>query len=253
MRTYVINLDRAAERLAHMRRQFDQLGISFVRIAAVDGTSLSDRELLSFRTLAENGERPYQWMPSEIGIFLSHKLAWSTIASGDDQYAAVFEDDVHVSDEIATLLKDSSWIHNSADIVRFETTLQGMKLARKPISQAGQMKVFRVYSGAWGAAGYVIKREVASWLASSPPRTFGPVDWFLFHPESVVAPALSVFQLDPAPCVQDQYHPDVDSRRNLGSHVLTPTGIAQALKTGSRRLLSPMVRKATGRRGIPYA
>src|SRR2546423_5882912 len=253
MRTYVINLDRASKRLAHMRRQFDRLGISFDRIAAVDGTSLTERDLVAFRTLAQNDDRPYHWTAPEIGMFLSHKLAWSMIASGEDQYAAIFEDDVHVSDEIAALLKDPAWIHNSADIVRFETTLQGMRLARNPDFQAGQMKVFRVYSGAWGAAGYVIKREIASWLASSPPRTFGPVDWFLFHPESTVAPALRVFQLDPAPCVQDQYHPDVHSRQNLGSNTVIPIGPVQTLKSGSRRLLSPMVRQATGRRGIPYA
>jgi len=253
MRTYVINLDRASERLSHMTKQFDRLGISFVRIAAIDGTSMTDRELVTFRTLAENDDRPYRWTPPEIGIFLSHKLAWSRIASGEDQHAAIFEDDVHLSDGIATLLKNSAWIHNSADIVRFETTLQGMKLARNPISQVGQTKVFRVYSGAWGTAGYVIKREIASWLACSPPRVYRPADWFLFHPEAALAPALRIFQLDPAPCVQDQYHPNVDTRRNLGTNTLTPTGLAQTLKTVSRRVLSPIVRKATGRRGIPFA
>jgi glycosyl transferase, family 25 len=252
MRAYVINLDRAAERMANMQGQFDRLGISFTRVAAVDAALLTEEEVSAFRASVAEAHRQHSWGAAQIGIFLSHKKVWARIASSTDRYAAIFEDDVHLSDRIAALLKNSDWIHESADIVRFETTIQGMRLARSPISQANEMRLFQVYSGAWGTAGYVIKREIAEWLACSPQRLYEPVDWFLFHPKSALAQVLRTFQLDPAPCVQDHYHPDVRSRKNLGRQTALQTGLVQDVKTASRRLLSPVVRTVTGRRGIPY-
>lgn len=37
MKAYCINLDRRPDRLEHMERQFERLGMAFERIAAVDG------------------------------------------------------------------------------------------------------------------------------------------------------------------------------------------------------------------------
>jgi glycosyl transferase family 25 len=253
MHVYVINLDRAPERMTHMQAQFARIGVPFTRIAAVDAALLIEEEIDAFRSSVADAYRPHSWGPAQIGIFLSHKEVWKKIASSDDSYAAVFEDDVHLSDRIAALLKNSTWIHDSVDIVRFETTLQGMRLARAPISQFDQAQVFRVYSGAWGAAGYVIKREIAEWLTCIPKRIYEPVDWLLFHPRSALASAISIYQVDPAPCVQDHYHPDPVRRQDFGRQTPLPTGLMQAMKTAVRSVLSPVVRRATGRRAIPYA
>jgi glycosyl transferase, family 25 len=252
MHVYVINLDRAPDRLAHMQDQLGRLGISFSRVKAVDAKLMTEAELVEFRSSIVQAHRPHAWSPAQIGIFLSHKKAWEEIASGSDSHAAVLEDDVHLSDRIVSLLQDSDWIDQSMDIVRLETTLQGVRLSRQPVSQVDDMKIFRV-QGAWGSAGYIISRNIAAWLVGSPRRVYEPVDWLLFHERSALAPALNIFQLDPAPCVQDQYHPDVNSRRNFDKVTQVPTGWVYTLETASRRVLSPLARKATGRRGIPFA
>jgi glycosyl transferase family 25 len=253
MRVYVINLDRAPERMAHMRTQFERLKIPFTRIAAVDAKLLTDGEIDAFRRSVADAARPHSWHVSQIGIFLSHKKAWAQIASEDDRFAAVFEDDVHLSDRIASLLDSDVWIDRSMDIVRLETTQQSMKLARSPILQKDGMKLFRIESSAWGAAGYLISRDIAEWLDRSPSRIYEPVDWFLFHPKSALAPGLRVFQFDPAPCVQDQYHPDTRRRQNFAMETKTSTSFFETLSKSIRRRLSPLIRSAMNRRGVPFA
>jgi glycosyl transferase family 25 len=253
MNIYVINLERAPERIAHMQDQFGRLGTSFSRIDAVDAKSMTPHELESFKSSMGDAHRVHPWSPAQIGIFLSHQKAWVQIASGNDAFGAVFEDDVHLSHRIKPLLTSNDWIDRSMNIVRLETTMQSMKLERTPHSQVDSMKLFRVYSGGWGAAGYVISQRTAAWLACSPCRIYEPVDWFLFHQMSALAPALNIFQLDPAPCVQDQYHPDVNRRRNFDKVTKVPSGWVSNLEMASRRILSPLMRKATGRRGIPFA
>jgi glycosyl transferase family 25 len=252
MHVYVINLDRAPERIAHMQDQLGRLRIPFDRVEAVDAKLMAEDELSEFRSSMVPARRPHSWSPAQIGIFLSHKETWERIASGTDSHAAVFEDDVHLSDRIANLLRDGSWIDECMDIVRLETTLQGMRLDRLPISEMDNTKVTRVQSGAWGAAGYIMRRNIAAWLSCSPRRIYEPVDWFLFHQSSAIAQALNIFQVDPAPCVQDQYHPDVESRRMFDKVTQEPTGLMHTFNITGRRVLSPLVRKVTGRRSIPF-
>jgi glycosyl transferase family 25 len=253
MRVYVINLDRSPERLDHMKDQLGRIGIPFVRVAAVDATLMTKEEIGEFRSSVFKAYRSHPWEAAQIGIFLSHQKVWARIASGNDDFSAVFEDDVHLSDRIATLLTNSEWIDRSMDIVRFETTQQAMKLGSVPVSEIDHMKVFKLRSSAWGTAGYVIRRDVARWLDCSPRRIYEPVDWFLFHPKSALSPGLGVFQLDPAPCVQDQYHPILSCRRNFSKVTLDVKSGTCPFKMASRRILSPLVRKATGRRAVPFA
>src|SRR5690606_15402798 len=118
LQVYLINLDRATERLAHMQQAFNAAGIAFTRISAVDGRTLSEEDLKRFQT----AEGYWGWLtPGEIGCFLSHRLCWQTILDGNDNYAAIFEDDVLVGEEAEAILTSSAWIPADADIVKLES------------------------------------------------------------------------------------------------------------------------------------
>ncbi|MBR1608612.1 MAG: glycosyltransferase family 25 protein [Kiritimatiellae bacterium] len=95
MNLYVVNLDRAPERLADTKRLFDEAGLSFVRIPGVDGAALPPAERRRtcppVRFYLANG---YRALPGEIGCVLSHLAAWKAAFAGGEALAAVFEDDV---------------------------------------------------------------------------------------------------------------------------------------------------------------
>jgi glycosyl transferase family 25 len=203
LKTYVINLDRATERLAHMRAVFEAIGVTFERIPAVDGAALGEAALDDFRRARMRNADG--WLPGEVGCFLSHFEAWRRIASGPDARAAVFEDDVHVADDLGPLLVSDDWIPPDADIVRLEAN-RAMRLAGgRTIGVAPGRKVHRALSGSSGSAGYVISRAAAMSVVASPAETHASVDNFLFKPKvSEVARKLQRYQVVPAVCVQDE-------------------------------------------------
>jgi glycosyl transferase family 25 len=212
--SYVINLDRAKDRLVHVRQQFDRIDVGFTRVSAIDAREFSSEQVAYFRDLycSENGFQS-EWSLGYIALFLSHRKTWEMIAKGETAWAAVFEDDVHLSSSLPLFLKSSGLFPNVADIIRIETTLQSMRLSPRPVAQMHGTRLFRVHDGAWGSAGYIIHKDIAQWLSVAPPRFHNSLDWMLFHKSCAVGRALTVFQVDPAPCVQDQYHPDKNARK----------------------------------------
>ncbi len=248
MRSYLINLDRSPERLDHMRGQFARIGCDFTRVAAVDGTKMAEEDMVAFRTGIPPSE--HIWYPAQIGIFLSHMECWRQIAAGSDLFAAVFEDDAHFDDGMAGLLESDHWIPETADIVRLETTRQGMRLGGL-MGKINGMKLYEARSGGWGAAGYIIRRDVAEWLINCPRKLYTPVDYMLFHKPSLIAACLKIAQFYPAPCVQDMYHPDPAIARNFAR--VTKTGAARSQAAlAARRLLQPPARMVMGKRGVPF-
>jgi glycosyl transferase, family 25 len=250
---YVINLDRAPDRLEHMTALLGRLGLSFTRIAAVDARLLDDGEMAAFRKAAVGKGLKHTWSASQIGIFLSHMKTWNAISMAEEELAVVFEDDVHLSEEIKPLLEDLSWVNSHMDVVRLETTWQSMKLEDQPSSAVRGRRIFEVKSAAWGAAGYLVRKDIARWIAGSPAHIYEPVDWFLFHPKSALTPTLRVFQLDPAPCVQDQYHHRPAVRRNFEKETRDPTSWTELTRDASKRLLSPVARRIRNMRGVPFS
>lgn len=95
MKCYLVNLDRAPDRLEVSRRVFAEAGLPFERVAAVDGAKLSPAERRAacppFRFYLANAHRV---LPGEIGCVLSHRKCWRMIQDSGEPLAAVFEDDV---------------------------------------------------------------------------------------------------------------------------------------------------------------
>ena len=84
----------------------------------------------SWRRFASHGShaQPEGWLPGEVGCFLSHFEIWRRIASGNEPWAAVFEDDLRVSTDLGRLLRSHDWIPSDADIVRLEAN-RSMRLS----------------------------------------------------------------------------------------------------------------------------
>jgi glycosyl transferase family 25 len=116
---YLINLSRAGNRLVAMQKKFDDLGLSFERIEAVDGRAMSKEQKHAFAIVRP---RANGWLPGAIGCFRSHYLAWTAIAKGDAEFGVVFEDDVHISSKLPDLLANIGQYLNDFDVVRLEAS-----------------------------------------------------------------------------------------------------------------------------------
>ena len=115
--TYVINLRRNPERLAHFQRSFtaSDLGASnsFIRVEAVDGSQIQVEQFVTPYALQEISQaeavgyrtKHYQLTRGGVGCALSHMEVWRQLLASDRDAALVFEDDVVMHPDIWALFR----------------------------------------------------------------------------------------------------------------------------------------------------
>lgn len=241
MKAYLINLDRSPERLLHMQAQFTKASIPFVRVAAVDGKSLSESEVAAIVRI------PTWTQPltrTEIGCFLSHRKCLELIAQGEDKYAAIFEDDVVLSKDAQRFFASDDWIPANAELIKIES--QGKKvLTDKPVATlAGHYTIAQLRSQHILAAGYIISRDCARKLLLRMNEAASPIDHLLFTPSCGFFPQMAVYQVSPAICKQAGLESTLSPERSL--QYCRPSKI-QRLQREAKRLVT---RSKTGLWGL---
>ena len=241
MKVFVINLDRAPERLAHMRAELGRIGVPFERMPAVDGGALPAAEIARWTaTPMADGTR---LTPGEIGCILSHRKCWEAAAAANEP-VAVFEDDVFLSADAAAFLRDATWLPTDADIVKLETFLRPTLVDKEAVA-AGARRLSRLRSLHAGTGGYVVSPAGARRLLSFGDKIALPLDHLMFDPASPAFADLVSYQLEPAVCIQGQV---AGSRRGSGTAAMSgsdATVFASALKrqrTDRRPYKSPAER-----------
>ena len=157
---YLLNLDRATERLQHVFPLMQQLNFTTEKISAVDGNNLSDDYIASitdeytyvniFKMLPEHGT---------IGCSLSHLKAWLKFLESNDEFALICEDDItfepqKLNDVIHALIQyKTSW-----DLVTFEVLHNGYPVN---IQQIAGYRVVLYLGNITHSGCYIINRPTA--------------------------------------------------------------------------------------------
>jgi glycosyl transferase family 25 len=106
-KAFILHLERASSRGPNVRALSACMAIESEVIAAVDGAHLTPREL--DRTYARRRFRPTYPFPltrTEVGVFLSHRVAWRRIVDDALDFAFIFEDDAQIdSNAFAALIE----------------------------------------------------------------------------------------------------------------------------------------------------
>jgi glycosyl transferase, family 25 len=195
MKLYVINLDRAPERMARIGGLLDGLGVNFERVAAVDGRNLPP---------VPTDAPPDVWAltRSEIGLIRSHQKCWDLFEQSGDPYCIILEDDVHFGSDFASFVTGGAMLPEEFDLIKIEATPFKIwldKHSARPV--LGSRKLMRLASTHMGAAGYVLSRagleKVRRLLHEFHQH---PIDVVLFGPP---AKALTIYQLTPSLVIQD--------------------------------------------------
>ena len=199
MKSYLINLDRSPERLAHFTEQARRAGLDFDRISAVDGRTLDETQ----RSDVVSRHFEFQPLnPGEIGIFLSQRSSWQRLLDSGEPMAAVFEDDVVLAARAGDLLQRIEAGGWRGDIIKLETTCRQVVLGDACCRLTDQHLLSPLCSWHGGAAGYVITRAAARRLLQATWPLADPVDQVLFNPMSRISASLRLLQLTPGLCIQ---------------------------------------------------
>lgn len=98
----VINLDRDADRLAHMQREFTKLGLTFQRFPAVNGANLPEHLRVYFAPAESN-----PLSAGETGCYASHLAICRAIVDGAlPSPLFVVEDDIEFPPDFVALMTD---------------------------------------------------------------------------------------------------------------------------------------------------
>ena len=196
---YIINLDRRPDRWEEMAPMLEGLGVAHTRVSGVDAQAMSDAELDEFfprkGPLGELGR-------GDKACTLSHLKAMRAFLATDQPAALILEDDVTVSDDLASVLTGKEWWPEGAGLLKLETyitkklwVLLSPEVGRTPTGRS----LRRLLSRHAGGAGYLIDRATAETVLEMCPTLDVPIDHLLFNANvSAVARRLRPVQVMPA-------------------------------------------------------
>lgn len=150
----VINLDRSLDRLAAISERLAHLGLTFVRIPAIDGHTLGRQEQrLAYR------KRLWRSHPtrSEIGCHLSHLRALQHIIDHKIPKAIILEDDAEFEPAFVSVAQEDFDPRVKLDVLK----LEGILRARLAIKISGAHPNLAVVRNTYGSAAYLVTLEGA--------------------------------------------------------------------------------------------
>lgn len=195
---YFINLASRPDRRRFMEEQFDSLGLQAERIEAVTPDDISQSDL---ETYCDSRNR--QWMPPKaLSCNLSHERAWQRMLEDGHGSALILEDDAILSRSLPEFLAALDGATAPYSLIRIETKINPVGVLPVDTMLTETIALRRCRSTNSGAAGYVIRADLAQELIGSVEMRVLLIDGLLYHPFIPIARKLDVGYTDPALCIQ---------------------------------------------------
>ncbi len=236
---FVISLERATARRAHMERLVARLGLTVEFIAAVDGRSLTADQRARYDANRTRSIYGCDMTDAEIGCYLSHFSIYEKMVAARIDVAVVLEDDIHADDDLADLIRDlAAQPKPDWTLVRLQSTKskiidpQTPKTRGVTLAQIRGRSLCRIGASVLGGCGYMIRRPAAEAMLRYGRRIFMPIDQTLDrYWENGIAP----FVLRPFPIRQhDGFESTIGVR---GRAMMATTPRWQLIRRRTRRAL----------------
>ncbi|MFN9744307.1 MAG: glycosyltransferase family 25 protein [Betaproteobacteria bacterium] len=163
LQTWVINLDRAPDRLARVRQQLERLQLPWQRLPAVDARALTPAQRALLDEPAFHRRHGMTPLPGELGCYLSHVEVMRRFLAGDAEAALVLEDDVRLQDTLPAVLAALMRCPGRWDVVKLSAVHSGTPV---PVADLGGGHALAVMlSKCTGSSAYLMnRRAAAAWL-----------------------------------------------------------------------------------------
>ncbi len=162
LQTWVINLDRAPERLARIRAQLQALGLPYTRLPAVDARALKPEQSAELDSSAYRRKHGMTPVLGELGCYLSHIDAMRLFLARDAREAAcalILEDDVLLHDSLPAVLQGLMANPVRWDMVKLSAVHSGTPQRVLNLAPGHDLAV--MLSRCTGSSAYLINRRAA--------------------------------------------------------------------------------------------
>jgi glycosyl transferase family 25 len=200
LQTWVINLDRAPERLARIGAQLQRVGLPFERLPAADARAFTPQQQAALDVLAFQRKHGMQPLPGELGCYLSHVEAMRRLLRSDAAFALVLEDDVLVTDRLPAALRGLLAHADRWDMVKLSAVHSGTPQRIVEVAPGQWLAV--MLSRCTGSSAYLLNRRAAQAYAEGLLPMQLPYDHVFDQGWRF---GLKVRLLTPTPCVHDEH------------------------------------------------
>lgn len=115
---YLINIDRAVDRLAEIQRQSHEFGFRFERIDGIDGTLIPREQWINVDHARFQRRHGRTILPGEYGCYRSHLMALRQFLASGDQIAVIIEDDVALDEDFLARAMAAKETAPTADLIK---------------------------------------------------------------------------------------------------------------------------------------
>ncbi len=210
LQTWVINLDRAPERLARIRVQLQALGLPYRRLPAIDARALTPEQHAALDEAAYRRRHGMTPVPGELGCYLSHVEAMRLFLASDAACALILEDDVLLHDSLPAVLQGLMVHPGRWDMVKLSAVHSGTPQRVLKLSPGHDLAV--MLSRCTGASAYVVNRRAAQAYAAGLLPMSLPYDHVVDQGWRF---GLKVRLVTPTPCRHDSEIPSTIGATSL--------------------------------------
>jgi glycosyl transferase family 25 len=166
LQTWVINLDRAPERLARIATQLQALQLPYTRLPAVDARALSPEQAAALDEAAYRRKHGMRPVLGELGCYLSHVQAMRLFLASEARFALVLEDDVLLRDSLPAVLRGLLAQPRRWDMVKLSAVHSGTPQRVLAVAPGHDLAV--MLTRCTGSSAYLINRHAAQAYLHGP-------------------------------------------------------------------------------------
>ena len=213
LQTWVINLDRAPDRLARITMQLERLGLPFTRVPAVDAHALTPEQRGALDEAAYRRKHGMTPVLGELGCYLSHMQAMRLFLASSAGFALVLEDDALLNDSLPAVLQGLMQQAERWDVAKLSAVHSGTPVPCAEVASGHQLAV--MLSRCTGSSAYLMNRHAAqSYLQGLLPMSL-PYDHVFDQGWRF---GLKFRLVTPTPCGHDE---------QIASSIVAPSGVSR--------------------------
>jgi len=221
---YVVNLDCAPARMQSMDHQLTNLGVSYLRISAINGVDLSANEIEKVYSSKLNKKHfRYNLSLGEIGCYMSHRKIWRKMVEENIDFAIILEDDLIVNENFQQLFALVDSLKNY-DLIKLADNRSFPAAQKKEITADFELINFKTIPNC--TTGYTINLSGAKKLLTRE-LFYRPVDIDLQFCKELT---LSVYGLQPYPITENRDFSSDIAAFNDGNHGTKTTNVFRNIK-----------------------
>ena len=198
MKAFLINLERAKDRLISCEREFKKIELEYTVVKAIDGEIVlsTRKEISEYFYILKHGKKVN---PREVACYSSHLKALKMFLNSSEEYGLICEDDIKFNDNFLSILEECLNTHHNFDILRLagsedETKEKGNPIKLFEIKKDYYLCLNLTYKPI--AACYLINRKAAKSILKNMRVMHLPYDyaldrdWFLRVRSMTICPSI---------------------------------------------------------------